>query len=194
MEWNRQETFWRRVSCYSGSRLRHALPIRITLTVMGGTKHLGLLVGLILLAGGVGICYRSLRHVAEVHATPASYGFIPLIISLLAKSVLSAMKFRQGRQIHSAALVADAWNDFIDIISAAVAMTALGLTLWDPSRFLAADHYGGFAVGVIVLFTGVSVAKESSARLSDIMPNPDAVDQIRRTALGVPGVAGVEKL
>jgi cation diffusion facilitator family transporter len=154
----------------------------------------GLLVGLILLAGGVGICYRSLRHVAEVHATPASYGFIPLIISLLAKSVLSAMKFRQGRRIHSAALVADAWNDFIDIISAAVAMTALGLTLWDPSRFLAADHYGGFAVGVIVLFTGVSVAKESSARLSDIMPNPDAIDQIRRTALGVPGVAGVEKL
>ena len=154
----------------------------------------GLLVGGILLAGGVGICYRSLGHVGEVHAAPASYGFIPLIISLLAKSVLSARKFRLGRRIHSAAIVADAWNDFVDIISAAVAMTALGLTLWDPSRFLAADHYGGFAVGVIVLFTGVSVAKESSARLSDVMPNSHVIDQIRQTALDVPGVAGVEKL
>ena len=154
----------------------------------------GLLVGLILLGGGVGICYRSLRHVAEVHTAPASYAFIPLIISLLAKSVLSATKFRQGRRIHSAAIIADAWNDLVDIISAGVAMTALGLTLWDPARFLAADHYGGFAVGVIVLFTGISVAKETSARLSDAMPNSDVIDQIRRTALEVPGVAGVEKL
>jgi cation diffusion facilitator family transporter len=154
----------------------------------------GLLVGMILLIGGVGICYRSLRNVTDMHAPPATYGFIPLLVSLLAKSVLSAVKFRYGNRIHSSAIVADAWNDFVDILSAAVAMTALGLTLADPARFLAADHYGGFAVGIIVIFTGVGVAKESSARLSDIMPRPDLIDEIRRTALTVPGAAGVEKL
>lgn len=154
----------------------------------------GLVVGMILLVGGVGICYRSLRNVAEVHAPPESYGFLPLIVSLVAKAVLSGVKFRSGRRIHSAAIIADAWNDFVDIISAAVAMTALGLTLWDPTRFLAADHYGGFAVGVIVIFTAVNVARESSARLSDIMPEPQLMQELRRVALQVPGVAGVEKL
>ena len=49
-------------------------------------------------------------------------------------------------------------------------------------------------MGVIVLFTGISVAKETSARLSDAMPNSDVIAQIRRAALEVPGVAGVEKL
>jgi len=151
-------------------------------------------VGIILFLGGAGISYRSLRHVAEVHAPPAAYGFVPLAIALVAKCVLSAVKFRYGKRIHSSAITADAWNDFVDIISAAVAMTALGLTLLDPSRFLAADHYGGFAIGVIVVFTGIGVAKDSSARLSDAMPSPELLDQIRQTALAIPGVSGVEKL
>ena len=154
----------------------------------------GLLVGIILFLGGIGICYRSLQHVGAVHAPPAAYGFIPLLISLIAKAVLSAVKFRVGRRIYSAAITADAWNDFVDIISACAAMTALGLTLWDPSRFLAADHYGGFAVGLIVIFMGLRVAKDTSARLTDAMPDPNLLDQIRQVALDVPGTAGVEKL
>ena len=154
----------------------------------------GLLVGVILFVGGIGICYRSLQHVGAVHAPPAAYGFIPLVISLIAKLVLSSVKFRVGRSIHSAAIIADAWNDFVDILSATAAMTALGLTLWDPSRFLAADHYGGFAVGLIVIFTGIGVARDTSARLTDAMPDPNLLDQIRQVALNVPGAAGVEKL
>ena len=154
----------------------------------------GLLVGMILVLGGIGICYRSLHNVGAVHAPPESYGFIPLIISLISKAVLSTVKFKYGRRIHSAAITADAWNDFVDIVSATAAMTALGLTLREPSRFLAADHYGGFAVGLIVIFTGIRVARDTSARLTDIMPHPDLVNQIRKVALSTPGVAGVEKL
>src|SRR5262244_668262 len=88
----------------------------------------GLLVGVILFLGGVGICYRSLQNVGAVHASPAAYGLIALAISLVSKAVLSGVKFHYGRRILSASIVADAWNDFVDIISAATAMTALGLT------------------------------------------------------------------
>ncbi len=154
----------------------------------------GLLVGIILFVAGVGISYGSLQGIGEVHAPPAAYGFIPLLVSLISKAVLSSMKFHYGKRIRSAAIIADAWNDFVDIVSAATAMTALGLTLWDGSRFLAADHYGGFAVGVIVIFTGIRVGKDTSARLTDAMPDPTLLRQIRQVALNVPGAIGVEKL
>jgi len=154
----------------------------------------GLFVGIILFLGGIGICYRSLQHVGSVHSKPAAYALIPLLISLIAKAVLSIVKFRFGRRIHSASIIADAWNDFADIISASAAMAALGLTLWDPGRFLAADHYGGVAVGLIVVFIGIRVAKDTSSRLADAMPGPDLLDQIRQVALSVPGTTGVEKL
>ncbi len=41
---------------------------------------------------------------------------------------------------------------------------------------------------------GIRVARDTSARLTDVMPDPHLVDQIRQVALGIPGVTGVEKL
>ena len=40
----------------------------------------------------------------------------------------------------------------MDTLSAMAALIAVGLTLADPVRFLNADRYGGFAVGLIVIF------------------------------------------
>jgi len=153
----------------------------------------GLIVGFILFAAGIGICYRSLQGVNHVHEVPAFYGIWALLVSMVAKVVMSAVKFHYGRRIRSASLTADAWNDFVDILSALTALTALGLTLLDPGRFLVADHYGGFAVGLFVIFTGMRVAKDTSSRLTDEMPDDEMMSAIREVSLTVPGAVGVEK-
>jgi cation diffusion facilitator family transporter len=76
----------------------------------------GLVVGIILILGGIGISYRSIRTIADVHESPAAYGLVPLGLSMVSKAVLCTVKFRFGRRIGSSALIADAWNDFVDII------------------------------------------------------------------------------
>jgi cation diffusion facilitator family transporter len=153
----------------------------------------GLVVGLILAAGGVGICWRSLQNASEVHAPPAAYAIWPLLGAILIRGVMSTVKFKVGRRIQSASLVADAWNDAVDILSAAAASVALSLTLYNPSQFLAADHYGGFTVGLVVIITGLRVMRDSSLDLMDTMPEGNAMDEIRKAALEVPGVLAVEK-
>jgi cation diffusion facilitator family transporter len=153
----------------------------------------GLIVGVILLLAGIGICYRSLHGVQDVHEVPAFYGVWALLGSMVAKAVMSSVKFHYGKKIRSAALTADAWNDFVDILSAVTALTALGLTLLDPDRFLVADHYGGFAVGLFVIFTGMRVARDTSSRLTDEMPDDEMMSAIREVSLTVPGAIGVEK-
>jgi cation diffusion facilitator family transporter len=153
----------------------------------------GLLVGLTLVVTGTGIAIHSLERVNVVHSPPAVYAIWPLLASIAAKTVMSRLKFHYGRKIHSASLKADGWNDMVDILSGSTALVAVGLTLYNPGRFLAADHYGGFAVGLIVIFTGVRVVRETTLQLMDTMPEPDLMRQIRSTALSVPGVLGVEK-
>jgi len=153
----------------------------------------GLVVGLILAAAGVAISANALRHAINPTGVPAAYAIWPLVGSIAAKTALSTAKFRTGRRIGSAALVADAWNDAVDILSGAVALTAVGLTVWLPDTFLAADKYGGFAVGIIVIFTGLRVVRETSLQLMDTMPDPKLTNRIREVAKGVPGVEGVEK-
>jgi cation diffusion facilitator family transporter len=149
-------------------------------------------VGLILVAGGIGVCANALRAVGEHHPPPSSLAVIVLSIAVVVRGIMSALKFRVGRRIGSGSLVADAWNDAIDILGALVALVAVWLT-GHGERFLAADHYGGFAVGVIVVVTGVRVIRDATLELVDTMPDADRVAQLRGVAASVPGVFGVDK-
>jgi cation diffusion facilitator family transporter len=153
----------------------------------------GLLIGLILAAGGVLISYVSIEHVGRPQAVPAGYVVWPLILSLAAKSVLAAFKFRYARKLQSDSLNADAWNDAMDALSAVTALFAVGLTLHDPTRFRDADAYGGFAVGLMVVLVGVRVARDTALQLIDTMPDERHMRQIREAASTVPGARGVEK-
>ena len=154
----------------------------------------GLLLGFLLMAAGWGIAWHGLTGSADEKLVPKSYAVWPLVISMAVKFVLVAVKFRKARQIDSDALKADATNDAIDLFSAMVALGALSLTLYDPARFLRADHYGAALVGLIVIATSLRIMYESAMHLMDTMPDEGAMRQIRQVAVRVPEVAGVGEL
>ena len=72
-------------------------------------------------------------------------------------------------------------------------LTAVALARYDPERFLAADHYGGFAVGIVVILTGLRVLRDASLELMDTMPDRELMTRVRAAALHVPGVHGIDK-
>lgn len=150
-------------------------------------------VGVIVSAGGLGICWNSLHAVGEKHAAPTSAAVAVLIVAIVVRGIMSVVKFRIGRRIQSISLVADAWNDTVDIVAASAALTAVGLAMYDERRFLAADHYGGFAVGIIVILTGVRVLRDASLELMDTMPSGDMIGRVRAVAAAVPGVQAIDK-
>jgi len=152
-----------------------------------------LAVGMLLVATGVLIAFESLHLTHESSPTPAAYAIWPLVASIVIKSLLSNAKWRYGRKIQSSGLIADAWNDAVDILSGATALLGLGLTLLAPDKFSAADRIGGSAVGIIVIFLGIRVVRDTVVQLMDTMPDPEAMAAIRTVGLSVPGVLGIEK-
>jgi len=153
----------------------------------------GLVVGMLLIAAGVLISFRSMERAFEIQHVPMAFAIWPLLASIAVKSVLWVTKRRIGRTIRSASLVADAWNDAVDTLSGCTALVAVGVTLLDPVRLVWADHAGGVAVGLIVIFLGCHVVRETTLQLMDTMPDPQAMRQIRDAAMGVPGALGIEK-
>lgn len=153
----------------------------------------GFVVGVILVLGGIGICWTSLQRVGELHAAPSSFAIWPLLAAVVVRGLMATIKFRVGRRIRSSSLIADGWNDAVDILSACIALSALGLTLYDPAQFLSADHFGGAFVGVVVIYTGLRVMRDASLDLADTMPAEESLQEIRDVALSVPGVLNVEK-
>jgi len=152
-----------------------------------------LLVGMLLFASGSLIAFRSMQRAWEVQHAPAAYAMWPLIASILLKALMSLTKWRYAKKIGSTALTADAWNDAMDILSGSTALVAVGISLFDPVRFGAADHFGGAAVGAIVVFVGGRVVWDTTKHLMDTMPEPEAMDRIRQVGLSVHGVRGIEK-
>jgi len=153
-----------------------------------------LVVGMILIAGGVAICYQSFQGIDDKHAPPGALAVAALVGAILLRAIMSGLKFRAGRRLGSSALVADAWNDAVDILSACSALTAVALANRDPVRYLAADHYGGFVVGIVVVVIGIRVVRDTSLDLADTMPSPQHTQEIVRSASAVPGVQGVDKV
>lgn len=153
----------------------------------------GLLLGFLLFAAGCFIAWRGFTGASHVSGIPAAYAVWPLLISIGAKFGLVIVKRRHGQKIGSSSLLADAANDGTDILSGAVALTALSLTLLNPARFLRADEYGAAIVGLIVIATSIRVMHEAAYHLMDTMPDDESMREIRAVALSVPEVAGVEK-
>jgi len=151
-------------------------------------------VGVILSAAGVMIGYQSLQAVGVRHAPPGLSAAAALAGAIVLRGIMSSVKFRVGRRLRSSALVADAWNDAVDILSALAALTAVGLATYDPVRFLAADHYGGFVVGIVVVITGMRVLRDASLELVDTMPPPELTGEIVAVATSIAKVQGVDKV
>jgi cation diffusion facilitator family transporter len=148
----------------------------------------------ILALAGVMIGYQSLQAVGATHAPPGLMAAGALVGAIVLRGIMSSVKFRVGRRIRSSALVADAWNDAVDILSAFAALVAVALATYDPVRFLAADHYGGFVVGIVVVITGLRVLRDASLELVDTMPEPGLTGEIVRISRLVAGVRGVDKV
>jgi cation diffusion facilitator family transporter len=151
---------------------------------------IALAVGALLAAAGGGICVRSLLTDPQ---TPALFAIWPLSLSIVTKSVSSVVKMRAGRAARSAALTADAWNDSVDILSGSVALIAVLLAVYDPGRLHDADRYGGFLIGLIVIFMGFRVMREAALQLMDTMPGPAQMVELRAEALKVPGALAIDK-
>ncbi len=152
----------------------------------------GLMLGFFLFCAGVLIARQGLFG-ADNPLPPHAWALWPLIVSFFAKGGLVGIKYSHGRRIGSSSLRADAANDAIDMLSGLVALAALSLTLWKPVEFARADHYGAFAVGLIVIATSLRVMQESSLHLMDTMPDDESMAQVREVAMTVRDVRGVEK-
>ena len=151
----------------------------------------GLTIGVVLAIIGTVICLQSLARRALVHPL-ATYALWPLLLSIAVKGFFASAKYRVGKRTGSSSIRADAWHDLVDLSSGVVALAGLSLALF-RADLISADHWAGFAVGLIVIFVGLRAARETVLQLMDTMPDDAQMIEIRRVALRVPGAKGVEK-
>lgn len=112
------------------------------------------------------------------------------LVGVMGNELVAIYRLRVGRQIGSAALVADGYHARSDTLaSAAVVVAVVGTWLGYP----VADPIVGLLICVVIAWILTSTAKQLFRRLMDGV-EPGLIDQIEEASMGVPGVQTVDRV
>ncbi len=126
---------------------------------------------------------------------PQPIGFLAAVaaagvIGFLGNEIVAVFRIRVGREIQSAALVADGYHARVDgLTSLAVVLGAAGVWLGFPL----ADPIVGLAITVTILGIVWQSGKAVFSRMLDGV-EPDVLAELRHAAEHVPGVRGLENV
>lgn len=112
------------------------------------------------------------------------------LIGFAGNELVAVYRIRVGREIGSAALVADGLHARTDgLTSLAVVAGALGVA----AGWRLADPVVGLAITVAIVFVLKGAARDIYRRLMDSV-DPDLVDEVSEVVAGVAGVEGVDRV
>jgi cation diffusion facilitator family transporter len=151
-------------------------------------------VALLLVLLGLGVIWETLSTLGEVSETPEWYTLLIALAGVLLKEGLYRYEIRIAQETKSASVKASAWDHRLDAFGSLAVLIGLALAHWGGEAWHAADHWAGFVVGVVIVWTGGRLFWDGLHELLDRQADPETLEAVRREALAVPGVLGVEKL
>ena len=148
----------------------------------------GILIVLIIFGSGLLAFYESIQKIIH-HQPMTNIGWVAAaaIIGFLGNEAVAIFRIRVGREIGSAALVADGLHARTDgLTSLGVLLGAVGVWLGFPL----ADPLMGIIIGTAILVVAWGAAREMLLRIMDVA-DPAMIDKIERLAQTVEGVQEV---
>jgi len=153
-----------------------------------------ILLGLVLFGVGVGIGYDALVSIPEKHPQPPGLAaLLAAALSIVVKEWLYRWTVRIGREVHSSAVVANAWHHRSDALSSVPAVLAVGgVMLFPKLTFL--DHVGAVAVCLLILQAAWKILRPAVGQLIDTGLPPQDCTDILEAVRAVDGVLSAHDL
>jgi cation diffusion facilitator family transporter len=154
----------------------------------------GLSIALILVLLALGIGWEALRTLSSRRDAPEPYTLAIALVGIAIQEALYRRAIRAARRTGSGALAATAWDYRLDAIGSLVVLAGVALATWGGPRWLWADNAAAAVAAATILWVAVGLFRDNAEELIDRQADPALLDAVRREALAVPGVRGVETL
>jgi len=154
----------------------------------------GLCVSILMLSLALGIVWEAIRSVPSEHPSPHGYTLAIAAFGALFQEGLFHYARGVARRTGSSALLATAWDYRLDALGSLVVLAGVALARWGGPSWHWADHAAAATVAVTVLWVGGNLFRDNVQDLMDRQAEPAVLQAVRREALDVDGVLGVEKL
>jgi cation diffusion facilitator family transporter len=151
-------------------------------------------VALLLILSGLWVGWEALHDFSHPAPPPEVYTLVIAAVSVLLNEGLYQYSSRVARRTGSRAVLAASWDQRLDAFGSLAVLVGLTVAKWGGTACHAADHVAALAVALVIFWAGGGLFWGSVQELMDRQAEPEVLETVRREALAVPGVAGVEKL
>jgi cation diffusion facilitator family transporter len=151
-------------------------------------------VALLLILSALWVGWEALSTLNEPSPPPAPFTVAIAAVCALLSEGLFRYGRRVARQTGSRAVLAASWDQRLDALGSLAVLAGLALAAWGGPAWHAADHVAALVVALVIGWAGGTLLWGSLQELMDRQADPELLDAVRREALTVPGVVGVEKL
>ena len=152
----------------------------------------GMAVSVMIIIVGVELGKSSIEKI--LHPSPLEFSWAVVIVILLAIAIKvwqSLFNISAGKKINSLALIATGTDSRNDVISTSVVLAGV---LMGHFLNVQIDGYLGLAVALFILWSGISLVKETVSPLLGEAPDPDLVNNIEKQTMNFDGVLGIHDL
>jgi cation diffusion facilitator family transporter len=157
------------------------------------------IVGILLLLVATGIFWHGAGEIWGVaHGraleAPGMLAFWAALLSIVLKEGIYQVTIHFGRDLHSEALIANAWHHRSDALSSIGTAVGIGGAIWLGPSWRILDPVAAVVVSVVIVRVAVKLLHTSVAELLESSLPQEVEDDIIRTAQSVPGVSNPHKL
>lgn len=150
-------------------------------------------VSALLLTAAGWIWYQSLGETLRPHSLPAPFTLAVLAGAVVLKEGLFRFIRTESEALKSSAMEADAWHHRSDALTSLAAALGISIALVGGPRYAVADDLAAVVAAGIIAWNGWRLLRKALHELMDRSPNPEFIEDIRRTAAATEGVAAIEK-
>lgn len=151
-----------------------------------------LAVAFIVLMMGIELIKSSIDKILNPEALSFSWpALIVLLISIGVKIWMAIFNRSLGKRINSPAMTAVVMDSVSDTAATSVSMIALIVSNFTD---IPLDGYMGIIVALFIVYTGISIVKETAGMLMGETPDPELVKELEEEILSYEGVVGVHDL
>ncbi len=159
----------------------------------GRVEYLSTLaVAVLIILAGFELASSAVQKILHPTATAFSWWTVAVLgLAIGIKLWMALFCTRIGKTIHSKTLIATAADSRNDVICTAVVLVS---TIVSALTDVVIDGYVGAAVALFVMWSGFSIVRDTISPLLGEPPDPELVENIRRTVLEQEGVVGIHDM
>ena len=151
-----------------------------------------LIISVFLCVAGIEFIQTAIHRIQEPSLVDSNWLMVTILLfTIIIKEITARYAKFLSNKIASGLLHADAWHHRIDAISSVLVIIAL---IAGKFGYPAADGWAGLGISLILIYTGLDIAKDSIDDLIGKPPKENELETIRQIVLNVPNALGVHDI